>query len=100
MSAPSMKIEPDVGASNPAISRSMVVLPQPDGPRSVRNSPGAIERSTLLTPIVPPSNLLVTLFSWTTGLGSIHHLGRFRRIDPSTSHGLDRDCGRREAAYF
>jgi hypothetical protein len=54
ISTPSIRIDPDVAFSKPAISRSIVVLPQPDGPRSVRNSPGATLRLTLLTPIVPP----------------------------------------------
>ena len=34
-----------VGRSNPPIIRSVVVLPQPDGPSSEKNSPGAISRS-------------------------------------------------------
>src|SRR5690349_15376746 len=39
MSAPSTTIVPDVGCSKPAIIRSVVVLPQPDGPRNETNSP-------------------------------------------------------------
>ncbi len=35
---PSMLISPEVGFSNPAIIRSMVVLPQPEGPSRVINS--------------------------------------------------------------
>ena len=34
-------ISPVVGFSKPAIMRSIVVLPQPDGPSSVTNSPSA-----------------------------------------------------------
>ena len=44
-SLPSTSTRPEVGRSNPAIRRSAVVLPHPDGPRSERNSPVAIERS-------------------------------------------------------
>src|SRR6476620_10472144 len=33
-----MKISPAVGSSSPAIIRNRVVLPQPDGPSSTRNS--------------------------------------------------------------
>ena len=33
-----------MGRSNPAIIRSVVVLPQPDGPSSEKNSPGGICR--------------------------------------------------------
>jgi hypothetical protein len=39
MSVPSTTIVPAVGFSNPAIIRSVVVLPQPDGPRNETNSP-------------------------------------------------------------
>ena len=38
-----------LGASKPAISRSNVVLPQPDGPSSVKNSLSPIVRLTDLT---------------------------------------------------
>ena len=41
-SASSSRILPAVGCSKPAISRSVVVLPQPDGPSSEKNSPLAI----------------------------------------------------------
>ncbi len=36
---PFMVIEPSVGDMKPAIMRSVVVLPQPDGPNSETNSP-------------------------------------------------------------
>ena len=41
-SVPSSRISPAVGRSKPAIIRSVVVLPQPDGPSSEKNSPAAI----------------------------------------------------------
>src|SRR5215218_1138991 len=34
-----MKISPDEGNSKPPIMRNVVVLPQPEGPNSVKNSP-------------------------------------------------------------
>ena len=40
MSTPSSRIWPSVGRSNPAIMRRLVVLPQPEGPSSEKNSPG------------------------------------------------------------
>ena len=46
MSLPSIRTTPPETASNPAITRSRVVFPQPDGPRSEKNSPSAISRST------------------------------------------------------
>ncbi len=36
---PSTEIEPEVGLSKPAIILSSVVLPQPEGPSSEKNSP-------------------------------------------------------------
>jgi hypothetical protein len=41
-------MRPPSGRSNPAIIRSSVVLPHPDGPSSVKNSPASMAR---LTPI-------------------------------------------------
>ena len=48
-SCPSMKICPEVGASSPAIMRSVVVLPQPEGPRMVVSVPLGTTRSMPLT---------------------------------------------------
>src|SRR6185437_11190586 len=42
-------MRPPVFCSSPATMRSVVVLPQPDGPSRVTNSPSLIRRSTLLT---------------------------------------------------
>ena len=38
-SSPSSRIAPEVGSSSPAIMRSVVVLPQPEGPSRQKNSP-------------------------------------------------------------
>ena len=40
---------PAVGSMNPATMRSVVVLPQPDGPSSTTNSPSATDRDTSFT---------------------------------------------------
>src|SRR5436190_15935077 len=37
-------IRPDVGCSNPATMRSVVVFPQPEGPRSEKNSPPGMRK--------------------------------------------------------
>ena len=42
---PSIATVPAVISSSPAIIRSSVDLPQPDGPTSTMNSPSSIERS-------------------------------------------------------
>src|SRR5258707_6382409 len=43
---PAMKISPALGCSKPAIMRSSVVLPQPEGPSRTSNSPSRMDRST------------------------------------------------------
>jgi hypothetical protein len=53
-SSPSISIMPSVGRMKPAIMRSVVVLPQPDGPSSVRNSPARAVSETLSTARVAP----------------------------------------------
>ncbi len=40
-SSPSSRIFPEVGSSSPAIIRSVVVLPQPEGPSMTKNSPSS-----------------------------------------------------------
>src|SRR3989454_1279773 len=47
-------MRPSSGRSKPAISRSVVVLPEPEGPRSVKNSPAGISRSTRSTATTSP----------------------------------------------
>src|SRR5262245_28530214 len=54
-----MTISPSVGISNPASIRNKVVLPQPDGPSSAKNSPSSISKLTLSTALTLPLNSLV-----------------------------------------
>jgi hypothetical protein len=49
MSLPSIITTPEVISSNPAMVRRSVVLPQPDGPSSEKNSPA------LMVPLMPRS---------------------------------------------
>src|SRR5690554_572118 len=68
-----MRICPSVGSSNPATIRSVVVLPQPEGPSKVTNSPGSTTNSapfTAMTSAFPFTslNLLVTFFNVTETL--------------------------------
>jgi hypothetical protein len=51
---PPMRTAPSVGSMNPEMVRRMVVLPQPDGPRKLKNSPGAIRKSALSTAVNGP----------------------------------------------
>src|SRR3984885_7466043 len=62
-SAPSSRMRPAVGSSKPAISRSVVVFPHPDGPSSEKNSPPETDRSMLSTAacaVSPCPNRLVS----------------------------------------
>ena len=46
-----MKISPLVGVSSPEIMLSVVVLPQPEGPTMIRNSPSRMSRLIPLTAV-------------------------------------------------
>ena len=61
--APPMRISPSVTSSSPAIMRSSVVLPQPDGPTSTTNSPSSIARSTPCSTGTMPKFLRTLLMS-------------------------------------
>jgi hypothetical protein len=51
---PPSSTRPLSGSSKPAISRSVVVLPEPDGPSSVKNSPRAMSTLTPSTAATEP----------------------------------------------
>src|SRR5215213_7621137 len=57
-SSPPIEIMPAVGCSRPAIQRSVVVLPQPEGPSSTTISPAAIRKLTSSTAGRPTENCL------------------------------------------
>jgi hypothetical protein len=46
--------EPESASSKPAITRSVVVLPEPDGPSIVKNSPGMISSESRSTATTSP----------------------------------------------
>src|SRR5687768_15957719 len=56
---PLILISPWLGVSRPAISRSSVVFPQPDAPRSTRNSRSATSRSTACRAVTAPKRLAI-----------------------------------------
>src|SRR5262245_61106086 len=56
-SAPPIAIRPASGRSSPAISRKVVVLPAPVGPRRTTNSPSRTPRSSAPTATVSPNDL-------------------------------------------
>src|SRR5258705_3480008 len=53
---PPMRMSPSLGCSRPAIIRSSVVLPHPDGPSRTRYSPSPQVRLMPSTAAVPPPN--------------------------------------------
>src|SRR6185503_17553266 len=65
---------PAVGSSSPAISRSSVDLPQPEGPTKTTNSPSSMSRLIFGMMTVAPKDLL-TSRSWmvpTSGVSLLH----------------------------
>src|ERR1043165_3400194 len=65
-----MTISPEVGCSRPAIMRSIVVLPQPEGPRKTTNSPSRISRSMPSTAATSPNSLRSRrAITWPIGSG-------------------------------
>ena len=70
---------PAVGSLNPAMMRSAVDLPQPDGPSSARNSPARTSSSSLASARVPVGNVLPTPRSATRGVARELRRRRHRR---------------------
>src|SRR3954471_7964492 len=58
MSCPASRIVPEVGDSSPATIRRVVVLPQPEGPRSAKKDPRGTSRSRSCTAVKPPKDLV------------------------------------------
>jgi hypothetical protein len=54
MSFSPMRIDPPLGGTKPAIILRVVVLPQPEGPSSTRNSPSRTSSDTDLTTALSP----------------------------------------------
>src|SRR5437868_3363656 len=86
--------------------RSVVVLPQPDGPRSVANDPFGTSKDTSSTAVTPPKRLVTcdtrTCAVWTLGSGTCgperdaapcHEREEQERDDRHPDVG-DRVCGR------
>src|ERR1044072_362806 len=65
MSTSSSRIWPSVGRSKPAIMRRVVVLPQPEGPRSEKNWPKGISRLIPATAVNSPKRFTRST-SWTS----------------------------------
>ena len=53
-SAPPIRMRPSLADSRPATRRSVVVLPQPDGPSSVTSWPASTRNDTASTAVTSP----------------------------------------------
>src|SRR6185503_3643310 len=90
--SPPIRISPEVGTSSPAIMRSRVVFPEPDGPRKTRNSPSSVTRSTSFTaPSVPALKTLVT--ARVSTMAMVGFFGLLPAGEDSFVLGLHRLCG-------
>ena len=76
--APSMNSSPEVMSSSPAMRRSSVDFPQPDGPTKTTKSPWAMSRSTSRITIMSP-NAFPTFFSTTSATDASSNLSLPRR---------------------
>src|SRR5262245_14760515 len=66
-SRPPIRIWPSLAISSPAISRNVVVLPQPEGPSSVTSVPGWIVNDTAFTAVTWPYRLVTARNSTDAG---------------------------------
>src|SRR4051812_42095978 len=64
ISLPPIRMTPDVGSMKPEIMRRIVVLPQPDGPRKLKNSPAGMGRCTSETAV----NALKRMVTWSSSM--------------------------------
>ena len=62
-SRPACRITPSLWMSSPAMARSKVVLPQPEGPRKQTNSPSAMSSDTSRSAEKSPKRLVTLRIS-------------------------------------
>src|SRR5262249_20096744 len=79
-----------VGVSRPAMMRSNVVLPHPDGPSSTKNSPSCTLREMPSTAVTGPKRLVILLAATEATATSM----ATRRTEPPavTGPGRSRPC--------
>src|SRR5678816_4033563 len=74
------KICPEVGSSRPAIMRSVVVLPQPEGPSRQKNSPSRTVKAESST-AVKSANSLRNRWTRISAIARLRSVGEFRDDD-------------------
>ena len=90
-SCPLIWIVPVVGSSNPAIMRSVVVFPQPDGPRKETSSPFSISRlkSSTATELANIFETFVRVKKFMVSLSLARSLDRWQAFGSATPGELD-----------
>src|SRR5262249_31893461 len=82
-SRPPIDTVPVVAASSPAMIRSSVDFPEPDGPTRTSISPSATSSAMSSSALTPPSNSLLTPASWMPSIANL------LLLDRPTQHSLD-----------
>ena len=87
MSLPSSRMRPSSGVSKPASIRSSVVLPQPLGPSSAKNSPALMSSESRSTARKPP-NFFTTASMRSSGMSGSSACGAgFDTASPASMFG-------------
>src|SRR4051812_37170988 len=89
---PPIRSSPPLISSRPAIMRSRVDLPQPDGPRKTTSSPSLIESDTSRTASTVPNDLAIFMSS-TEANSSLPRLEPIHSTQSSGSHLAARQSG-------
>src|SRR6476660_5434468 len=95
-SSPSRRIAPDVGSSSPAIIRSVVVLPHPEGPRRQKNSPSRTANVEPFTAAKSPK-LFCSLSTRICAIALLRELGddgEHRHTNERSDEGVAVECQR------
>src|SRR5258706_13039406 len=88
-SSPSSRMRPSDGNSSPAIMRSVVVLPQPDGPSMTKKMPLSTVNDESLTAVNPPN----CLRRFSTRICAMASVRKMAHDYESQRAGQDRDEG-------
>ena len=89
---PAMWISPDETSSSPAIIRSRVDLPQPEGPRMTTNSPSSNSAHTSWTTWVRPYSLLMPRSSTKAIIGPLVPFSASRSSGCPPDNQAHREC--------
>src|SRR5918994_7816360 len=89
----SIERRPEVTSSNPAVTRRVVVFPQPLGPSRVKNSPSVISRSIESTAVSSPKRFVTDSrttqlrpFPFARATSALLHDGRLRKFGRRGGH--------------